>query len=87
MQFLVVVVEYQCDIAPLVPPLFRLLQFVGRCCFEYISVIVRWCSTAEGDGGGVGVGTRIDGRHAGRGCAACIVVFFDGSKAERGMVL
>jgi hypothetical protein len=33
----------------------------------------------------LGVGTRIDGRVAGRGCAACIVVFFDGSKAEGGM--
>jgi hypothetical protein len=33
----------------------------------------------------VGVGTRMDGRHAGSSCAACVVVFFDGSKAERGM--
>jgi hypothetical protein len=34
---------------------------------------------------GVGVSTRIDGRHVGRGCAAYVVVFFDGSKAERRM--
>jgi hypothetical protein len=34
---------------------------------------------------GVGVRMRMDGKHAGRGCAACVVVFFDGSKAERGM--
>jgi hypothetical protein len=43
----------------------------------------------DGDGVGlgvwVGVGTRMDGRCAGSGCAACVVVFFDGSKAERGM--
>jgi hypothetical protein len=38
-----------------------------------------------GMGVGTGVGTRIDGRCAGRGCAGCVVVFFDGSKAERGM--
>lgn len=38
-----------------------------------------------GMGVGVGVGTRMDGRVAGRGCAACVVVVFDGSKAEMGM--
>ena len=40
---------------------------------------------ADGVGVGVGVGTRMDGKCAGRGCAVCVVVFFDGSKAERGM--
>jgi len=39
----------------------------------------------DGIGVGMGVGTRMDGRCAGRGCAACIVVFFDGSNAEIGM--
>ena len=34
-----------------------------------------------------GVGTRIDGSWAGRGCGAWVVVFFAGSKAERGIVL
>jgi hypothetical protein len=38
-----------------------------------------------GVGVGVGVGTRREGRWAGRGYAACVVVFFAGSKAERGM--
>ena len=38
-----------------------------------------------GVGVGVGVGTRIEGRCAERGCAACVVVFFDGSKASSGM--
>jgi hypothetical protein len=33
----------------------------------------------------VGVGLRMDGRVAGSGWAACVVVFFDGSKAARGM--
>ena len=39
----------------------------------------------EGVGVGMGVGMRIDGRCAGKGCAACVVVFFDGSNAEMGM--
>jgi hypothetical protein len=38
-----------------------------------------------GVGVGVGVGTRMDGRCAGRGCADCMVIFFDGSKADRGI--
>ena len=40
---------------------------------------------ADGVGVWVGVGTRMDGKCAGRGCAACVVVCFDGSKAEKGM--
>jgi hypothetical protein len=36
-------------------------------------------------GAWLGVGMRIDGRVGGRGCVACVVVFFDGSKAEGGM--
>jgi len=35
-----------------------------------------------GVGVGVGIGLRMDGSCAGRGCAACVVVFFDGSKAD-----
>jgi hypothetical protein len=35
-----------------------------------------------GVGVGVGIGLRSDGSCAGKGCAACIIVFFDGSKAE-----
>jgi hypothetical protein len=46
-------------------------------------------AAADGVGVGigvwVGVGTRMEGRCAGRGCVACVVVFFDGSKADRGM--
>lgn len=33
----------------------------------------------------VGVSTRMDRRCAGRGCADCVVVFFAGLNAERGM--
>jgi hypothetical protein len=40
---------------------------------------------ADGVGVGIGVRMRMDGKCAGRGCEACVVVFFDGSKAERGM--
>lgn len=36
-------------------------------------------------GVGIGVGVRMEGRCAGSGCAACMVVFFDGSKAESGI--
>jgi len=35
-----------------------------------------------GVGVGVGIGLRMDGSCAGRGCAACVVVFFDGLKAD-----
>jgi hypothetical protein len=38
-----------------------------------------------GIGVGEGVGTRIEGRCVGRGCAASVVVFFDGSNAVSGM--
>jgi hypothetical protein len=38
-------------------------------------------------GEGSGVGTRIDGSWAGKGCAACVVVFFAGSKADVGIAL
>ena len=45
--------------------------------------------TADGVGVSIGVwagvGIRMDGRHAGSGCAAHVVVFFDSSKALRGM--
>lgn len=48
---------------------------------------------ADGVGEGIGVGigdgegvkTRIEGRFAGRGCAASVVVFFAGSKAVSGI--
>jgi hypothetical protein len=40
---------------------------------------------ADSVGAGVGVRTRMDGKCAGRGCVACVVVFFNGSKVERGM--
>lgn len=33
----------------------------------------------------VGVGMRMDGRVSRSGCMACVVVFFNGSKAARGM--
>ncbi len=39
----------------------------------------------EGLGVWIGVGTRMDRRWVGRGCAACVIVFLDGSKAETGI--
>ena len=39
----------------------------------------------EGLGVWIGVGTRMDGRQVGRGCAACVIVFLDSSKAETGI--
>jgi hypothetical protein len=54
---------------------------IGKLASQQSVVVV----VVEGVGVGMGVGMRIDGRCAGRGCAACVVVFFDGSNAEMGM--
>jgi len=52
-------------------------------------VLVPWKDAIDGirEGLGVwiGVGTRMDRRWVGRGCAACVIVFLDGSKAETGI--
>ena len=44
------------------------------------------CAT-DAAGEGFGVGTSDDGSWAGRGCAACVVVFFAGSNADVGIAL
>ena len=68
--------------------LFLIQQLFDRCLYLHIHVIAECGSfVADGVGVGMGVSTRIDGRCVGRGCMACVVVFFDSSKAERGMAL
>jgi len=50
------------------------------------SVIAKVVAT-ETAGDGLGFGVSSDGRQAGNGCAASVIVFFMGSKADSGIML
>jgi hypothetical protein len=59
----------------------------GECETGGDTSVVAKVVAAETAGDGSGVGVSSDGRRAGNGCAAWVVVFFVGSKADSGIAL